>query len=141
MATNVKSVKSVKKNVTGPAPRRYRWRMPTTGKLELTIKINALPTGFTKDANGWVTFWVDCDGVMVWTKVRPKMWKKLEDAARTWPLWVAAIAGKMGERTQEGFELEEPSVQAFERKAKAEATPTMPTTEGGVNATRDVIGA
>jgi hypothetical protein len=52
------------------------------------------------------------------------MWTKLEQAAASWRLWVAAIAGKMGARTAEGFELTEPAIQVFERKAKPEpATP------------------
>jgi hypothetical protein len=98
--------------------------MPTAGKLELTIKIHALPTEVTTDANGWRLFVLDCDGVSVSVRVRPKMWTKLEQAAASWPMWVAAIAGKMGARTAEGFELTEPAIQVFERKAKPEpATP------------------
>jgi hypothetical protein len=51
------------------------------------------------------------------------MWTKLEQAAANWPMWVAAIAGKMGTRTAEGFALEEPAIQVFERKAKPEPVP------------------
>jgi hypothetical protein len=97
--------------------------MSTPGKLELTIKINALPTEVTTDANGWKAFALDCDGVRVTVHVRPKMWTKLEQAAANWPQWVAAIAGKMGKRTGDGFALEEPAIQVFERKAKPEPPP------------------
>jgi hypothetical protein len=35
--------------------------------------------------------------------VKPKIWKKLEDTAVNYPMWVAAISGKMGESTSKGF--------------------------------------
>lgn len=92
--------------------------MPTAGKLEIAVKINALPTDVSTDANGWKSFVLDCDGVHVSVRVRPKLWTKLEQAAASWPLWVAAIAGKMGERSAEGFVLAEPTIQVFERKPK-----------------------
>src|SRR5262249_17806079 len=98
--------------IAGTARRRRPWTRPsrdarplamaTPGKLEITIKINALPTEVRTDANGWKAFAVDCEGVAVSVRVRPKMWTKLEQAAATFPLWVAAIAGKMGKRTAEG---------------------------------------
>jgi len=34
-------------------------------------------------------------------------------------MWIAAIAGKMGELTDDGFVLNEPNIQVFERKLKA----------------------
>ena len=72
----------------------------TTGKLELTIKINELPTD------------------VVSVTLKPKIWKKLEDAAANYPMWVAAIGGKMGESTSNGFVLSEPNIQVFEKKPK-----------------------
>jgi hypothetical protein len=33
-------------------------------------------------------------------------------------MWVAAIAGKMGEQFDGGFVLDQPSIQVFERKPK-----------------------
>jgi hypothetical protein len=55
--------------------------------------------------------------------VKPKVFKKLEDAQANYPQWVAAIAGKMGEATETGFVLLEPNIQVFEKKPK-EAKPT-----------------
>ncbi len=100
--------------------------MPTAGTLEVTIKINALPADVTTDANGWKLIVHDCDGVRVAVKVRPKMWNKLEQGAAAWPAWVAAIAGKVGERTAEGFTLAEPNIQVFERKVKPDAGAAPP---------------
>jgi len=50
------------------------------------------------------------------------VFKKLEDAQANFPMWVAAIAGKMGEATETGFVLIEPNIQVFEKKPK-EAKP------------------
>ena len=53
--------------------------------------------------------------------VKPKVWKKLEDAQATFPLWVAAIVGKMGQSTEKGFALAEANIQVFEKKPKEPA--------------------
>jgi hypothetical protein len=53
--------------------------MLTTGKLELTIKINELPQAKTLQ-NGRESFELDCDGRIVSVSVKPKIWKKLTDA-------------------------------------------------------------
>jgi hypothetical protein len=58
--------------------------------------------------------------------VKPKVWKKLTDAQANYPQWVAAIAGKLGDATENGFVLLEPNIQVFERKAKPkEAEPAQ----------------
>ena len=97
--------------------------MAIQGKLELTIKINELPDDVSVDKNGWKSFDLDCDGQILSVTVKPKVFKKLEDAQANYPQWVAAIAGKMGEATETGFVLLEPNIQVFEKKPK-EATPT-----------------
>ena len=46
------------------------------------------------------------------------MFKKFEDAQANYPQWVAAIAGKLGNPTENGFVLDEPNIQVFEKKPK-----------------------
>ncbi len=92
-----------------------------SGKLEVTIKINELPTSLSVE-NGWQMFHVNCDGQVVSVTVKPKIWKKLTDADANFPLQIAAIAGKIGIAKADGFELLEPNIQVFERKPKAEST-------------------
>ncbi len=92
--------------------------MATPGKLELTIKINEFPADVQTVENGWKEFELDCEGQLVTIKVKPKVFKKLEQAQADFPMWVAAIAGKMGERTENGFVLDQPNIQVFERKPK-----------------------
>jgi len=94
--------------------------MTTSGKLELTIKISELPHATTVEHN-WKAFEVDCERAIVSVAVKPKVWKKLEDAQVNFPLWVAAITGKMGGATEQGFVLDEANVQVFEKKPKEPA--------------------
>lgn len=91
--------------------------MSVHGRMEVTLKISELPTRKTV-SNGWQEFQVEADGHLVTVIVRPKVWKKLTDAAQALPQWVAAITGKMGETTQDGFVLLEPAIQVFEKKSK-----------------------
>src|SRR6185436_823646 len=92
--------------------------MALEGKLELVIKINALPSEVKTDKNGWKSFVLLCSGREISLTVRPKLFNRLTEAAAKWPLWVASIEGRMGKTTPKGFVLEEPNVQVFERKPK-----------------------
>jgi hypothetical protein len=94
--------------------------MTVSGKLELTIKINELPNAATVE-NGAKSFEINCDGQIISVTVKPKVWKKLEDAQANFPMWVGAIAGKMGQPTEKGFVLAEPNIQVFEKKPKEPA--------------------
>jgi len=92
--------------------------MPTPGKLELMIKINEFPADVKTVENGWKQFEIDCNGQIVTVTVKPKVFKKLEQAQADYPMWVAALAGLMGESTEKGFVLNEPNIQVFEKKPK-----------------------
>lgn len=96
--------------------------MSVPGKLEVTIKISELPTSEAVE-NGWLRFTVDCEGREVVATVKPKVWKKLTTANEQYESWVAAVTGRMGELTPDGFILESPSIQAFERKPKVTKPP------------------
>ncbi len=101
--------------------------MPTPGKLELTIKINEFPADVQTVENGFKQFDIDTGEQIVTVALKPKVFKKLEQAQENYPMWVAAIAGQMGEKTDSGFVLKEPNVQTFEKKPKEpkEATPPV----------------
>ncbi len=94
--------------------------MAVPGRLEVTIKITELPHARILE-NGWKAFDIDCDGQIVAVTVKPKIWKKLEDAQANFPMWVAAITGKMGQKGKNGFVLDEPAIQVFEKKPKEPA--------------------
>ena len=90
----------------------------STAKLEVILKLNELPRGAFTLPGGHKQFYLDCSGRTVTVTLRPKLWTKLETAARDWPQWVGTVTGQMGPATPKGFELLEPGVQVFERKAK-----------------------
>jgi hypothetical protein len=91
-----------------------------SGNLEITIKIKELPEVETVQ-NGWQQFHVNCNGTVFTITVRPKLWRKFEEAQAAYPQWVAAIKGKLGQRTSEGFVLDEAGIQVFEKKVKGES--------------------
>ena len=97
--------------------------MPTSGKMELTIKINEFPSNVRTVENGLKQFDIDTGSRIVTITLKPKMFKKLEQAQENYPMWVAAIAGLMGEKTERGFVLNEPNIQTFEKKPKEAAPP------------------
>jgi len=84
--------------------------------MELTIKITQFPVDVKTVANGWKQFNVEADGQMVAIIVKPKVFKKLEEAQANYPQWVAAISGQIGRRR---FYFKQPNIQVFERKPKA----------------------
>ena len=119
-AVSTRRLENITKLTLVPSKQRIKpTKLPMTiGKLELIIKINELPNNVETNKDNWKTFELDCDGRVVSVTVKPKIWKKLEDAATNYPMWVAAIGGKMGESTSNGFVLSDPNIQVFEKKPK-----------------------
>ncbi len=60
--------------------------MTTSGKLEITIKISEFPADVKTVENGWKSFEIDCDGRLVSVTVKPKVFKKLEQAQADYPM-------------------------------------------------------
>ena len=94
--------------------------MAIPGKLDVTLKINQLPQAKPATAQT-VAFAVDAEGQTVVVELKNKMWNNLKTAAETYPQWVAAITGQMGEAVESGFRLVNPAVQVFEKKPKPDA--------------------
>ena len=92
--------------------------MTTPGKLELVIKISEFPPDVKTVETNWKSFELDCDWRIFSVTVKPKVFKKLEEAQANFPMWVAAIAGKLGDATEKGFILADPNIQVFEKKPK-----------------------
>jgi chemotaxis protein histidine kinase CheA len=88
------------------------------GKMELCVKINDLPADSKTTRNGWEEFIIEIGKHNVKMTVRPRTWKKLQNAAREYPEWVANIRGKMGPNQKNSFELLNPGVQIFEKIPK-----------------------
>lgn len=103
--------------------------MAIPGKLDVTLKINELPTVKPTSAQT-VAFAVRADQRTVLVELKNKAWNNLKNTADGYPQWVASITGKIGAEIEGGFRLENPAVQIFEKKAKAasaEASAPTPT--------------
>lgn len=104
--------------------------MPVSGRMEITLKISEFPADARTVTNGWKEFEVDTGEKLVTIQVKPKVFKKLEEAQQNYPMWVAAIVGKMGAATPKGFILEEPAIQVFEKKPKEQKVETNAAASG-----------
>lgn len=79
-----------------------------------------MPPYYMMAANGWYSFDIDCDGIVVEATIRPKLWNKLLAAATSRKPWMAVLSGKMGARTKNGFILQQPGLQVYEKAMKEE---------------------
>lgn len=84
-------------------------------KLEVIVKITALPIHVRTVKNGWKQFILNGDGQRIRVKVRPKAWHKLHQANQQWQTWTALIKGDMGQALKDGFEMLNPTVQIFQQ--------------------------
>ncbi|HZS46072.1 MAG TPA: hypothetical protein VFC63_13285 [Blastocatellia bacterium] len=90
----------------------------TPARLEIKLKITQLPLSPIEDENGWKQFTlkVECDFEIA-VRIRPRIWTKLETAARSGTNWVGVISGSIGERTPKGFSLTGVGVQIYEKES------------------------
>jgi predicted DNA-binding transcriptional regulator AlpA len=104
--------------------------MALDGKIEVKIKINEFPKETRLVKNGWREFFVNAEGQRVGLKVRPRIWRKMQEANEQFPQWTAAITGKIGHPIKDGFALLEPAVQVYEKKERApQSEKTVETTQ------------
>ena len=97
-----------------PVPEEYL----VPGRLELTVKFSELPRPLAV-RDGLKIGLQTGEGVV--TAILPaKVWRKLEQAAKDYPQWVAALSGSL-ERFADGeIVLKHPAVQVFEKKTRPE---------------------
>lgn len=92
---------------------------PISGKLEINIKLTALPEKTQTVKNGWQQFVVETGRYKIKLTIRPRTWRKLQQSAASYSSWIAFITGKIGSRMKGGFEMTEPAIQIFECKNKS----------------------
>ena len=91
------------------------------GRLELTAKFSELPKPLQVQSG--MKIGVHTEEGTVTAILPAKVWRKLEQAAKDYPQWVAALSGSL-ERFADGeIALKHPALQIFEKKARAEAEP------------------
>jgi hypothetical protein len=106
---------AVRGRLTLPTGARTR----TPARAEVTVKFHETPAA-REDRDG-ITLELECDGWVIAATLKPKAWRKALLAMEQYPQWVAAISGKLGARTSQGFTLAEVGIQVFEKKPKAAA--------------------
>jgi hypothetical protein len=89
------------------------------GRLELTVKFSELPQPLP--VQGGLKIGVQTAEGIVTAILPAKVWKKFEQAAKTYPHWVAALSGSLERFTDGEIALQHPALQVFEKKARPEA--------------------
>ena len=88
------------------------------GRLELTVKFSELPQPLP--VQGGLKIGIQTGEGIVTAILPPKIWRKLEQAAKDYPQWIAALSGSLARFTDGEIALQHPSVQVFEKKARPE---------------------
>lgn len=89
-------------------------------KSEVTIKFSGeLPEAIAVDGKKLKLDITDQNGIIFTAYVNSKSWRKAEASINEYADWAGAIAGKLGQRTDNGFEVIEAGIQVFEKKSKA----------------------
>lgn len=90
-----------------------------SGRLELTVKFSDLPKPMT--VQGGIKIGIETAEGVVTAILSPKIWRKLEQAAKDYPMWVAALSGSLDRVIDKEIVLKQPAVQVFEKKSKPTA--------------------
>jgi hypothetical protein len=85
------------------------------GRLELTVKFSELPKPLS--VQDGVKIGIQTREGIVTAILPPKAWRTLEQAAKTYPQWVAALSGALERHEGEVIGLKQPTLQVFEKKA------------------------
>ncbi|BAZ21163.1 hypothetical protein NIES4073_20410 [Kalymmatonema gypsitolerans NIES-4073] len=88
-------------------------------KSEVTIKFSGELPAATPAANKKVEVSLTDQNRIVFTAlINAKSWRKAETNTSEFADWAGAISGKLGQRTENGFEVVDAGLQIFEKKAK-----------------------
>ena len=88
-------------------------------KSEVTIKFSGeLPTATPAENKKVAIDLTDQNGIVFTAQVNGKSWRKAETSASEFADWAGAVSGKLGQRTENGFEIVDAGIQIFEKKAK-----------------------
>ncbi len=92
-----------------------------SGRLELTVKFSELPQPLR--VQDGIKIGIQTGEGVVTAILPQKVWRKLEQAAKDYPNWVAALSGSLEHFAGEVISLKHPALQVFEKKPKPGAAP------------------
>ncbi|MBW4639772.1 MAG: hypothetical protein KME05_16360 [Gloeocapsa sp. UFS-A4-WI-NPMV-4B04] len=90
----------------------------TEAKSEITLKFNELPKAKPAENKKVEITLTDQNGVVFTAKINAKSWRKAEADAAAFSDWGGAVSGKLGQPTENGFEVVDAGIKIFEKKAK-----------------------
>lgn len=90
----------------------------TIAKSEITLKFDELPQAVPAENKKVEILLTDQNGVMFTALINAKSWRKAEADAATFSEWGGAVSGKLGQKTENGFQVIDAGIKIFEKKAK-----------------------
>lgn len=114
--TIAKSIKKISSSETG-----YNNPLTSPAKMEVLLKVNQVPA-FILDQNNNHTLLLQVESHQVRITLKPRVFKKLTEAAQKFTHWIGIIAGEMGPASNGVLNLIKPNIQVFERKPKPQKT-------------------
>lgn len=88
-------------------------------KSEVTIKFSgSLPTATPAENKKVQIELADQNGIVFTAQINAKSWRKAETNTKEFADWAGAVSGKLGQRTEDGFEVIDAGITIFEKKPK-----------------------
>jgi hypothetical protein len=94
----------------------------TEVKSDITLKFNELPEAVPVPSKKVEVTLTDQNGVIFTALINAKSWRKAEADVAAFSDWGGSVSGKLGQRTENGFELVDAGIKIFEKKAKEPQT-------------------
>lgn len=90
----------------------------STAKSEITLKFNELPTATAAPNKKVEVTLTDQNGVIFTALINAKSYRKAETDVAAFAEWGGSISGKLGGKTDSGFEVVEAGIKVFEKAKK-----------------------
>ncbi len=90
----------------------------TEAKSEITLKFNELPEAKPAENKKVEISFTDQNGITFIALINAKSWRKAEADAAAFSDWGGAVSGKLGQATENGFQVVDSGIKIFEKKAK-----------------------
>jgi len=90
----------------------------TAVKSEITLKFNELPEAKPAPNKKVEVTLTDQNDVVFTALINAKSWRKAEADVGAFSDWGGSVSGKLGQPTENGFEVVDAGIKIFEKKAK-----------------------
>ena len=94
----------------------------------ITLKFDELPQALPAENKKVEILLTDQNQVVFSALINAKSWRKAEADAAAFNEWGGAISGKLGQQTENGFQVIDAGIKIFEKKVKEPKTEVTPLT-------------